>query len=89
MADSTAAPVDQVRNRKDDAYWVPVVAKTIDILECFDSMSRLLTLGQVEEQTGISHTTALRILNTLVAKEYLARIGNWYKRIYDSEAPQC
>ncbi len=66
-------------SRRTDKYWVPVVAKTIDILDCFASDAEQLTLEEVVQRTGVPHTTAYRILHTLVSREYLHQAGRTYR----------
>jgi ribose transport system substrate-binding protein len=66
-------------SRKTDKYWVPVVAKTIDILDCFRSDLEELTLEQVVQRTNVPHTTAYRILHTLVRREYLSQTRRTYR----------
>src|SRR5206468_4917500 len=66
-------------SRKTDKHWVPVVAKTIDILDCFRSDLEELTLEQVVQRTNVPHTTAYRILHTLVCREYLSQSRRSYK----------
>jgi ribose transport system substrate-binding protein len=65
--------------RKADKYWVPIVAKTIDLLDCFGSEMESLTLEEVVQRTGIAHTTAYRILHTLVSRDYLRQSGRLYR----------
>src|SRR5947209_20284932 len=65
--------------RESDKYWVPIVAKTIDLLDCFASESEALTLEQVVQRTGIPHTTAYRILHTLTYRSYLQQSGRKYR----------
>lgn len=69
----------QELSRKVDKYWVPIVAKTIDLLDCFGSTSETLTLEEVVKRTGIPHTTAFRILHTLVIRDYLSQSGRQYR----------
>jgi ribose transport system substrate-binding protein len=66
-------------NRRTDKYWVPVVAKTIDLLDCFSSEAESLTLEEVVKRTKIPHTTAYRILHTLVCRNYLQQSGRLYR----------
>lgn len=66
-------------SRKIDKYWVPIVAKAIDLLDCFGSAAESLTLEQVVKRTGIPHTTAYRILHTLVLRDYLTQAGREYR----------
>ncbi|HEY1949863.1 MAG TPA: substrate-binding domain-containing protein [Bryobacteraceae bacterium] len=66
-------------NRQSDKYWVPIVAKTIDLLDCFGLESESLTLEEVVQRTGIAHTTAYRILHTLTSRDYLRQSGRKYR----------
>ncbi|MGA7626805.1 MAG: substrate-binding domain-containing protein [Candidatus Acidiferrales bacterium] len=66
-------------NRKADKYLVPIVAKTIDLLDCFKAEGESLSLKEIIERTGLPHTTAYRILHTLVAREYLNQSGHLYR----------
>src|SRR5271163_3936234 len=74
-----AKPERQEISRKVDKYWVPIIAKTIELLECFRSPSESLTLEEVVKRTGIPHTTAYRILHTLVLRDYLSQSGRQYR----------
>lgn len=74
-----SAGKQQELSRKVDKYWVPIVAKTIDLLDCFGSASETLTLEEVVKRTGIPHTTAFRILHTLVIRDYLSQSGRHYR----------
>lgn len=65
--------------RKSDKYWVPVVARTIDILDSFVSDSDQLTLEEIVQRTRVPHTTAYRILHTLVFRSYLLQTGRKYR----------
>ena len=64
-----AKPERQEISRKVDKYWVPIIAKTIELLDCFGSATESLTLEEVVKRTGIPHTTAYRILHTLVLRD--------------------
>src|ERR1700735_891300 len=66
-------------SRKIDKYWVPIIAKTIELLDCFGSAAESLTLEEVVKRTGIPHTTAFRILHTLVVLDYLSQSGRKYR----------
>jgi ribose transport system substrate-binding protein len=66
-------------SREIDKYWVPIVARTIDLLDCFGSTAETLTLEEVVKRTGIPHTTAFRILHTLVVLDYLSQSGRKYR----------
>jgi ribose transport system substrate-binding protein len=69
----------QENSRQIDKYWVPIVARTIDLLDCFGSTTETLTLEEVVKRTGIPHTTAFRILHTLVVLDYLNQSGRKYR----------
>jgi ribose transport system substrate-binding protein len=60
-------------------YFVPVASKTIDILEAFRSAHEELSLQQVIARTGVAHSTAFRILHTLMQRGYIARTGAKYR----------
>jgi ribose transport system substrate-binding protein len=66
-------------NRTSDKYLVPIVAKTIDLLDCFRTEGESLSLKEIIQRTGLPHTTAYRILHTLAAREYLAQNGHLYR----------
>jgi ribose transport system substrate-binding protein len=66
-------------DRKTDKYLVPIVAKTIDLLDCFRAEGESLSLKEIIERTRLPHTTAYRILHTLVAREYLNQTGHLYR----------
>lgn len=66
-------------SRELDKYWVPIIARTIDLLDCFGSAAKPLTLEDVVRLTHIPHTTAYRILHTLVMRDYLNRSGRQYR----------
>lgn len=58
---------------------IPVLAKALDLLDCFDSEGQPTNLSQIVKRTGISQTTAYRILCTLVSRGYLQRTGTQYQ----------
>lgn len=66
-------------NREADKYWVPIVAKTLDLLDCLSGANEALTLEEIIKQTGIPHTTAYRILHTLVVRDYLIQSNRKYR----------
>ncbi len=74
-----AKPDRQEMSRKVDKYWVPIIARTIELLDCFGSATESLTLEEVVKRTGIPHTTAYRILHTLVLRDYLTQSGRQYR----------
>lgn len=73
-----SASLPEDKSRTDDKYWVPIIGKTIDLLECFGAVSESLTLEQIVQRTAIAHTTAFRILHTLVLRDYLSQTGRHY-----------
>lgn len=54
-------------------YLIPILSKTLDVLEMLEAQKRPLTLEQIHQQTGISKTTVFRILRTLVHRGYVSR----------------
>jgi ribose transport system substrate-binding protein len=66
-------------SRRTDKYWVPIVARTLDLLDCFYSETDVLTLEEVVRATGIPHTTAFRILHTLAVRGHLVQTGKTYR----------
>jgi ribose transport system substrate-binding protein len=74
-----AKPERQEISRKVDKYWVPIIARTIELLDCFSSANESLTLEEAVRRTGIPHTTAYRILHTLVLRDYLIQSGRQYR----------
>ncbi len=78
MKTKTSSTTEE-QSRRVDKYWVPIVGKTLDLLDCFNSASESLTLEEIVRRTGIAHTTAFRILHTLVLRDYLAQNGRQYR----------
>src|ERR1700749_273444 len=74
-----AKPERQEISRKTDKYLVPIIARTIELLDCFQATSEPLTLEEVVRRTGIPHPTAYRILHTLVLRDYLTQSGRQYR----------
>lgn len=66
-------------NRESDKYLIPILAKTIDVLDCFRNEEESLNLKEIIERTHLPHTTAYRILHTLVARDYLNQTGHLYR----------
>ena len=66
-------------SRKTDKYLVPIIARTIELLDCFGATSESMTLEEVVRRTGIPHTTAFRILHTLVLRDYLTQTGRQFR----------
>ncbi|MFZ0737339.1 MAG: substrate-binding domain-containing protein [Candidatus Acidiferrales bacterium] len=58
---------------------IPVLAKALDLLDCFDPDGQPKNLAEVVQRTGISQTTAYRILCTLSSRGYLQRTGTEYR----------
>jgi ribose transport system substrate-binding protein len=66
-------------NRETDKYLIPILAKTIDVLDCFRNEEESLNLKEIIQRTHLPHTTAYRILHTLVARDYLNQTGHLYR----------
>jgi len=60
-------------------YYVPIASRTLDVLEAFRTPQDELTLEQIRTRTGVAHTTAFRILYTLVHRRYLTQTGKKYR----------
>lgn len=54
-------------------YLVPVLSKSLDILELLEQGRTPLTLEAIHKKTRISKTTVFRILQTLVHRGYVSR----------------
>lgn len=76
---SKQTDLQEERSRRFDKYWVPIVGKTLDLLDCFNATNGSLTLEEIVRRTGIAHTTAFRILHTLVLRDYLTQTGRQYR----------
>jgi ribose transport system substrate-binding protein len=62
------------------SYKVTSVARACDILACFTSSSEVLELRTVAERSRLNKVTVFRILETLVEKSLLERLGkNGYR----------
>ncbi|MBA3976140.1 MAG: hypothetical protein C0504_18185 [Candidatus Solibacter sp.] len=70
-----------------DKYLVPTTSKTLDILEAFRSKGDELTLREVTERTNIPHTTAFRILFTLVHRGYISQVASRKYRLNPARRP--
>lgn len=57
------------------SYRVEAVARACDILAAFRSGSEVLHLKAVAERTGLNKVTVFRILDTLVEKKLIDRVG--------------
>lgn len=63
-------------NRKSETYLIPVLSRALDVLEAFQSPTEQLSLQEIIKRTGISYTTAYRILYTLEHRGYVARLAD-------------
>ncbi|HEX3436324.1 MAG TPA: helix-turn-helix domain-containing protein, partial [Pseudacidobacterium sp.] len=54
-------------------YLIPILSKSLDILELFESENRPLTLEEVFQQLRVSKTSVYRILKTFVHRGYMAQ----------------
>ncbi len=57
-------------------YLIPVLSKSLDILELLQSEARPMTMDEVHRHTGTSKATVYRALNTLVHRGYLAKTSD-------------
>ena len=72
------APGEKTRGRSISTGF-QLSPRTIDLLDCFGSTTEMLTLEEVVKRTRIPHTTAYRILHTLVVLDYLSQSGRKYR----------
>jgi hypothetical protein len=54
-------------------YLVPVLMRTLDILEVLSNSDQPLKMNEISQRTRISKTTTYRILRTLVYRGYVAQ----------------
>jgi ribose transport system substrate-binding protein len=54
-------------------YLIPVLSKSLDILELLQAENRPMSLETIHRRTRISKTTVYRVLKTLVHRGYLAQ----------------
>jgi ribose transport system substrate-binding protein len=54
-------------------YLIPVLSKSLDVLELLEQEKQPLALEQIYQRTHISKTTVFRILRTLVHRGYVSR----------------
>ena len=62
-----------LRVTKSRFYLVPVLMRTLDILELLVRSNAPLKTNEISRVTGVSPTTTYRILRTLVYRGYLAQ----------------
>lgn len=65
-----------VGSRAKGAYLVPMVSKTLDILEMLQAEKQAISLESVYRRTNFPKTTVYRIVKTLESRGYLARQEN-------------
>ncbi len=64
-------------------YLIPVLSKSLDILELLSQDNREMTLEAVHRETNISKTTVYRILKTFVHRGYLSQSQDGlYRRVW-------
>ncbi len=54
-------------------YLIPILSKTLDVIELLEQEKKPLNLERIHQRTGISKTTVFRILHTLVHRGYVSR----------------
>jgi len=54
------------------SYFVQTLDRALDVLECFTYGSRELDMPHIIKATGFNRTTARRLVNHLLSREYLA-----------------
>jgi uncharacterized membrane protein len=63
----------ELQLQEDREYIVPVLCHALAIIEVLRARDSGLKLEEIHQATGISKSTAYRIIRTLVAKRYVAR----------------
>jgi len=69
------------RSTSKPLYLIPVLSKALDILDILQGESSPLTLETIHQRTGISKTTAYRILKTFLHRGYLAQTQDGHYRL--------
>lgn len=54
-------------------YIIPVLSKALDLFELMQSANKSLTLEEIHRKSGISKTTAYRVLKTFVHRGYVSQ----------------
>jgi ribose transport system substrate-binding protein len=62
-------------------YLIPVLSKSLDILELLQKENRPKSLEEIFQRTGISKTTVYRILKTFTHRGYLSQAENGLYRL--------
>jgi len=57
-------------------YFVEAAAKTLDVLEAFDSFEQQLNVTEIAQRTGMTYSSAFRLMYTLEKRGYVMRRGN-------------
>jgi DNA-binding IclR family transcriptional regulator len=57
----------------DDRYWVPALARGLEILTLFSGTRRALGLSDIARELGVSRSSAFRLVRTLEATGFLDR----------------
>jgi ribose transport system substrate-binding protein len=71
-------------------YNIQAVQRACDILKCFQQRQTTLSLSDIVAKTGLSRTTAFRLLATLVEQEMLERPAkNQYRALQQSNASRA
>ena len=73
-----------MRKPKKPLYLIPVLSKSLDVLERLQANNQPMTLETIHKETKISKTTVYRILKTFVHRGYLSQLPDGYYR-YASE----
>lgn len=62
-------------------YLIPILSKSLDILELFESENKPLTLEEIFQRLQISKTSIYRILKTFVHRGYMAQTSDGSYRL--------
>jgi hypothetical protein len=76
MATSRTDRARRLQPELNREYIVPVLLKSVQILELLRAAPDGLRIEQIHQKTGIAKTTVYRIVRTLVVSDYLIQRGD-------------
>lgn len=63
-------------NKTKRLYLIPVLSKSLDVLELLQAENQPMSLEEIHRKTRISKTTVYRVLKTYVHRGYLAQTSD-------------
>lgn len=68
-------------------HLIPIVLRTLDVLDCFPDETTTLSLAEVIARTGIARASAFRIVKTLAHRGLLVQVpgGKRYRRVQQGQ----